>query len=116
MSTILQCQSEDDLQRMLQDSAVRPVVLLKHSTACPISRSAKREFDQFAANTEDVDCWVVLVIEQRPLSQLIARDAGVVHQSPQAILFINGRPVWNASHGRITEFALRQAISDAHPA
>jgi len=115
MGTILQCQSEDDVQRLLRESSERPVMLFKHSTRCPISAAAKRHFDQFAARTEDVTCWVVLVIEHRPLSQQLAREVGVSHQSPQVILLVNGQSVWNTSHGLITESALLQAVTIIQP-
>jgi len=110
---ITPCVSEDDFRRMLADSAHGPVLLLKHSTSCPISAAARRAYVQFADTMPEVACREVLVIEQRPLSRQIAEETGVAHQSPQVILFVNGQPVWHASHWNITIEALRLAYSDA---
>ena len=49
------------------------------------------------------------VIADRPLARGLAADVGVPHQSPQAILFVDGRPVWDRSHGSITAEALAEA-------
>ena len=47
----------------------------------------------------------------RRLSDSAAERFGIRHETPQAILLKDGRPVWNASHFRITADALTRAIS-----
>ena len=76
--------------------------------ACPISAAAHREFLAFA-ETAAVPCWELLVVEQRPLSQLLAELTGVAHASPQAMLLVDGKPVWHASHWSITRATLDDA-------
>lgn len=109
---IIACQSEDDYRRLLDDSHVMPILLLKHSTRCPISAAAEREFTRFAAEAAEGACRQVLVVEQRPLSQQIAQETGVVHQSPQVLLFKDGKVVWHATHYSITAEAMRAAYND----
>jgi bacillithiol system protein YtxJ len=106
------CQTEDDLRQLREASAQTGVLLFKHSVRCPISARAQREFQQFAADAPQVACWQVLVIEHRPLSLQIAEETGITHQSPQALLFINGQVVWHASHHAITAAALRAACAE----
>jgi bacillithiol system protein YtxJ len=101
--------SEADFHDFLRQSADRPVLLFKHSTRCPLSAAALQEFEAYARSAEGVPCARVLVIEQRPLSGFIAEAAGVRHESPQAILFRNGRAVWSASHQAVTREALARA-------
>lgn len=55
------------------------------------------------------------VVDQRPLSQGVARRTGVRHESPQALLFTGGRCVWHASHGAITVASLSAAWEGAAP-
>jgi hypothetical protein len=43
-----------------------------------------------------------------------SKRLGVRHETPQAILLRDGKPVWKASHFRITADALAQA-PDAFP-
>jgi bacillithiol system protein YtxJ len=52
----------------------------------------------------------IVVQEARPLSDLVARETGIRHESPQVILFRNGKAVWNASHHGITAENLREAL------
>lgn len=107
---IKSCQSENDFQQLLSTSCERPVLLLKHSTRCPISAGAHSRFQHFAEGHSEVDCWQVLVIEHRQLSNAIAGETGITHQSPQVILFKDGNACWHASHGSITESSLREAL------
>jgi bacillithiol system protein YtxJ len=52
----------------------------------------------------------IVVQESRSLSDLVARETGIRHESPQVILFRNGEPVWNTSHHGITAESLREAL------
>lgn len=87
------------------------VMLFKHSPVCPISAAALEEWTLWRASTPSARTLFVDVIAQRPVARGIADRCGVKHESPQAILFVNGLPVWNASHARITRDALAQAFA-----
>jgi bacillithiol system protein YtxJ len=100
----------EDLDRVLAGPG--PVLLFKHSTACPISAWAHREFRQWLATAASPPpTALVRVIEERPVSNAIAQRLGVGHQSPQAILVVDGRAVWNASHHEITVASLETAVA-----
>ncbi|HEY8552402.1 MAG TPA: bacillithiol system redox-active protein YtxJ [Thermaerobacter sp.] len=102
--------TEADLDRLL--SGPQPVMIFKHSTRCPISAAAYRAFRRFAASRPGVARYgVVHVIEQRALSDAIARRLGVRHASPQVLLWHRGRVRWHASHGAIHEAALAAALA-----
>lgn len=103
----------EDVDALLQGSAARPVILLKHSTACPVSARAHAEFAALASRRAAAgggpDFALVRVIEERPLSQVLAARLGVPHQSPQAILIHRGRAAWHASHDGVTAAAMEAA-------
>lgn len=107
--------TEQDVHHALDDSRNHPILLLKHSTQCSISAAAWREFTRFSEGAPEVDCRWVAVIEHRPLSDLLTSLTGVRHESPQAMLLVDGQAVWSASHRHITLVALRAAIA-AHTA
>lgn len=88
----------------LQGSNKKPVLVLKHSTTCPVSANGLEEYEAFIAKYPDVelDYALVKVIESRPVSNQIAADLGVKHESPQVILVKNGASYWNTSHWSIT--------------
>ena len=51
-----------------------------------------------------------MIQEARALSDLVARETGIRHESPQVILFRKGEAVWNTSHHGITAESLREAL------
>ena len=99
--------SLDDYARALRQPRV---LLFKHSPACPISAAARAQYDAWrAASGDDPTTAFVDVIADRAVARGVAAQSGVAHQSPQAILFVRGRPAWHASHGAISADALHDA-------
>ncbi|WP_205685424.1 bacillithiol system redox-active protein YtxJ [Bacillus salacetis] len=80
---------------------------LKHSLTCPISGSAFEEYQKFADDSNEQEAYYLAVQESRDLSNYIAETFGIKHESPQALLFKEGKPVWNASHWNITSKELQ---------
>ena len=97
---VLELRQHRDLEQLLQRSKTDPVLIFKHSTQCSVSDQAYEEFTRFLENAGDLACGVVLVIENRDISNAIAARLGVRHESPQAIVVKDGKPEWNASGGK----------------
>jgi bacillithiol system protein YtxJ len=85
------------------------VLLFKHSPVCPVSAAAREEYEQWNRELPDAPAMFVDVIADRATARGIADRCGVHHESPQAILFENGKPTWNASHDAITLGSLHAA-------
>ncbi|MEN3333941.1 MAG: hypothetical protein V7641_3306 [Blastocatellia bacterium] len=101
--TLNQLKSIEELNRVLEESAARPVLLFKHSLTCPISARAYREFQSYLEEAEpQVSYHLITVQTARAVSNEAAARLRVEHHSPQAILVRDGREVWNASHFDIT--------------
>lgn len=109
---MIELHTETDLDAALAASADGPVILFKHSTACPVSHAAHREVAAYAAQPDPLPVYLVKVIERRPVSNTIAERLGVTHQSPQALLVRDGRAAWHASHGGVTAASLRRAARE----
>ncbi|MFP4978545.1 bacillithiol system redox-active protein YtxJ [Paenibacillus sp. CN-4] len=107
--SIQQLHSEQDLEQYLSQPGKK--LLFKHSTTCPISAKAYEEFQAYARDN-DTPAAIVHVIEDRPLSNKIAEDFGIKHESPQIFLVENGDVRWNASHWKITQSAIKGAVSE----
>jgi len=86
--------------------------LLKHSLTCPISHAAYKEYEKYANENQNIPTYYLAVQDSRPLSAEVAERSQIKHESPQAILFSNGQPVWNASHWKITNRALTNAFDE----
>jgi bacillithiol system protein YtxJ len=95
-------------EEMLQESYTQPVVVFKHSTRCSISRMALRQFEnQWNLEGKMVPYFLDL-LEYRPISNTIAAQLEVIHQSPQVIVIRNGCAVYHASHEGISVEELQQ--------
>jgi bacillithiol system protein YtxJ len=102
----------NDLDRLLDDSTRRPVLLFKHSYACGTSAEA---LDQLLEHLEmarhpGADYAVVTVQTHRDVSNAVSARLGVRHETPQALLIREGRVVWSASHFRVTADAVSKAF------
>ena len=85
------------------------VLLFKHSPICPISATARAEYELFRLDHPDVPTLFVDVLSSRAIARMIAERCGVPHESPQATLFEAGVAAWHASHAAITNAALTAA-------
>ncbi|MDP4085888.1 MAG: bacillithiol system redox-active protein YtxJ [Bacillota bacterium] len=85
---------------------------LKHSLTCPISQAAYKEYEKFSEENNETPTYYLAVQDARSLSNSIAEKFQIKHESPQAILFKNTEPVWNASHWKITRQSLTNAVSE----
>ena len=108
----------DELQRLIEESETRPVLLFKHSYTCGISMEALDELVcHMNQRGSGRDCEpaapqyaMVTVQTHRAVSNAIAQQLGVRHETPQALLIKDGRVVWSASHFRVTAAAVDTAI------
>ena len=98
-------QEPNALQELINRSEKEPIVIFKHSTACPVSANA---YDQMSTLKSEVT--LVVVQRARALSQEIATTTGIRHESPQVIILRNGKPVWHTSHWDIDSASVAQAM------
>ncbi|UFK97998.1 bacillithiol system redox-active protein YtxJ [Kaistella faecalis] len=95
--------SEADLEKAVEESHNKKVAIFKHSTRCFISKTVLKNFEKEVAESDkDVSFYFLDLLAHRDLSNKIADDLGVQHQSPQLIVLENGNAVKNASHQSIS--------------
>ncbi|SHK12285.1 bacillithiol system redox-active protein YtxJ [Chryseobacterium polytrichastri] len=96
-------ESEEDLQKAIENSSRHKIGIFKHSTSCFISKTVLRNFEKEIENTDEkVDLYFLDLLAHRPISNKIAEDLGVRHESPQFIVIENGKAISNASHQDIS--------------
>lgn len=94
---------ENDLKDAVEKSHRKKVVIFKHSTRCFISRTVLKNFENEVQNSDkNIDYYYLDLLACRSLSNKIAEQFGVEHQSPQIIVLENGIAVGNASHQAIS--------------
>ncbi|HIE94934.1 MAG TPA: bacillithiol system redox-active protein YtxJ [Acidobacteria bacterium] len=92
----------DDRPTLDRALASDRAILYKHSTRCPVSSYVIDEVHQFADTHPDWSIYILKVVERRALSNAVADELGITHQSPQAFVIKQGTCVWHASHSDIT--------------
>jgi bacillithiol system protein YtxJ len=102
----------DQVDALLLESAEQPVLVFKHSLTCGTSAQA---LDELAEHLEVADgphahYALVTVQTHREVSTAISTRLGIRHETPQALLVMDGRVVWSASHFRVTADAIAKAI------
>ena len=94
-------ETEEELVRLEEASRTKAVLIFKHSTRCGISAMALSRFERDFDSQASFDPYYLDLITYRDLSNEIASRYGVVHQSPQTLLLVNGSVVHTASHNGI---------------
>jgi len=91
--------SEDTLPDLVKASYSKVQVIYKHSTRCATSYLALKNLQLLTKEEQEkADYYIVDVLRQRELSQRIAEELEVRHESPQVILLRDGNVEWHGSH------------------
>jgi bacillithiol system protein YtxJ len=85
-------------------------IIFKHSTRCSISLMAKRRFEMELNNLPDnLPLYFLDLLKYRDISNQIAQDFQVHHQSPQLLLIKNGECILDQSH---SDISLEEALAE----
>ncbi|MBD0832763.1 bacillithiol system redox-active protein YtxJ [Aestuariibaculum sediminum] len=107
----IELNEKKQLENIKTKSTSKPQIIFKHSTRCGISRMVKRQFEtQYNLNEQEADLYVLDLLNYRDISNLIAENFNVFHESPQLIAVKNGEVVKHASHGQILDLELSKLV------
>jgi bacillithiol system protein YtxJ len=98
-----QLESISRWEELLELSRQQPVLVFKHSTRCSISVMALDRINRkWEPGTENsFSPWYLDLLNHREISNRIAADTGVEHQSPQLLLIKDGKCIKAESHQAI---------------
>ena len=92
----------NDFAEVLNLSYKGPVFIFKHSNRCGISFHAKHELEQwYQQGGRQLTVFFLDLLSYRHISNQIAEETGIPHQSPQLIAIVNGEAVNAKSHTSI---------------
>ncbi len=111
MMNWIELTTEEQKESLKALSAEKPVLVFKHSPRCSISMMAYNRMEQMAGNNEAA-FYLVDVLKSRPISMQIAEEYQVHHESPQALLIVNGECVYDESHSGILPAELKEEIKE----
>lgn len=95
---------EGELQKIKEESTEHPVLIFKHSTRCSISSSVlnrlERGWDK--EKLPNIKPYYLDLIAHRNISNCVANEFGIHHESPQALIIHKGQCIYHVSHMAIT--------------
>ena len=91
---------EQQIEQIKEQSKQQPIVIFKHSTRCSISSMAKNRLER-EVPANNVSFYYLDLLRYRPISNKIAEDFHVHHQSPQVLLIKNGEWTYEENHNGI---------------
>jgi len=96
----------NQLAEIKELSKTKAQVIFKHSTRCSISSMAKNRLER-TEQPDATDFYYLDLIKFRSISDKIAEDFNVFHESPQVLLIKNSECIYDESHSGIemTEIA-----------
>jgi len=93
--------TEDQLILIKEKSFSIPQVIFKHCTRCSTSSMVLNRLERAEAPAT-IDFYYLDLLAHRNISNKIAEDFQVYHESPQVLLIRNGECVYDESHMAIT--------------
>ena len=101
----------EDIDAIKKRSFEVPCLIFKHSTTCSISSIAKSRLEKdWDFSSENLEPYYLDILSYRPISAFIADTFKVYHESPQAIIVVNGEATFDTSHLDITVSELHEVI------
>jgi bacillithiol system protein YtxJ len=112
MASVTSLHSLAAAEAMLAASQTKPIALLKHSNACMMSARGQRVFMELAEDGT-LPLYMVTVQQARAVSNALAEQLGIRHETPQAFILYQGQAILHQSHGGIRAEDLRAAAHQA---
>ena len=104
-------ENSEQLKAIKKESESKPVAIFKHSTRCGISRMALNRFEKnYAISSDQMSLYFLDLLSNRSLSNEIANQFQVVHESPQLIVIRDGKAVYHTSHSGIDAQSLQRFL------
>jgi len=101
--------SAESISEILELSKIEKVMILKFSPKCAINYVVRNLLErEWHEGEMRMKTYMVDVVSNKALSEQIEKEFGVTHESPQALILQNGKPVFNASHGKVIFSELRK--------
>jgi len=114
----IELRSLDQIEELKKESAEKPVIIFKHSTRCNISRTSLDRLQRHWNEREigQVRTYYLDLLKNREISNELAAQFNIEHQSPQVLIIANGKSVLDLSHFEIEYDAIRDTVQKNYSA
>lgn len=98
----IELESKEQFTELMDASYKEPIYIFKHSSRCGISSMVLRRFE-IEMKASDQNYYQLHIQAFRPLSNLIAEELNVRHESPQLIILKDGKVLRHGSHNALLD-------------
>lgn len=88
----------DQITIALEESKDKIIAIFKHSTSCGVSRMVLKSFEKEYSENDEVKLYFLDLRKHRDVSNAVANELNVRHESPQLIVLKNKEVVHHVSH------------------
>ena len=92
-----------------------PTAAIFKAGTCHKTSETFRDIEPLLEARAGLPLGVIRVLEARPASNHVAEMTGIRHESPQIVLFKDGRAVFDRDNWDITAEAVQEALTDQFP-
>lgn len=103
--------NEEQLNEINTESTTEPVFIFKHSARCSISSMALNRIEKTDLNKE-AKFYYLDLLKHRNISDKIAQDYKVFHESPQVLMIFKSECVYEESHNGINAAEIKEQIDE----
>ncbi|GAB4331012.1 MAG: bacillithiol system redox-active protein YtxJ [Flammeovirgaceae bacterium] len=105
--------TKNELEHLKKESTNHKILIFKHSTRCSISAMALDRLERNWKNDEmkNIKPYYLDLLSYRDVSNQIAADFQVTHESPQVLIIENGKCIHHSSHSAISYDELKKILN-----
>lgn len=101
------------IKAAISASEHRPQLIYKHSSRCSVCFFAKKQVEEIPETMrEQLDLYFVDVIGWREVSDAIAEEFSITHESPQLLIIYDRAVVWHGSHREIQSNVITDKLGE----
>ncbi len=101
----------DQLESIISYSQVKPALIFKHRPSSEESNQVKQKIeDEWTIPSEQLDCFLVDVMEDKAIASEVSDFAGIPNAFPQVLLFADGVAMYDESHEMINVKKIKLAL------
>ena len=108
----IKLESTPQLEEINRKSEQQPILILKHSTRCPVSFAALERIEEGSKALEGIgfQAYFLDLINYRSISNKITELYKVTHQSPQILIIKKGKAIYHNSHMGVSIQNIKKAL------
>ncbi|WP_425391739.1 monothiol bacilliredoxin BrxC family protein [Ekhidna sp.] len=101
----------EEFDRLVENSRDKPALIFKHRPSSPESQHALDQLErEWSISPENLDIYMVDVMKDKDIAEMVTDSAGVINEYPQVLLFADGVTMYDESREMISVKKIKLAL------